>query len=73
MSSWLYQPFAPKVSGGITGATTFTFSTVGALKGTGNLTGTSSVVFSTSGTLIGLKKSLVRRPRSAVLMPLLHF
>jgi len=72
--SWLFQPLplaqgAP--TGDITGVASFAFTATGAF--TGGMAGTATMTFTVNGTLIDLRKSLVLRPRTAVLMPLLHY
>lgn len=73
MSGWLYQPFAATEEGELEGTASFAFTASGVLTGSGALVGSTAMAFSCSGTLIDRRRSLVLRPRSAVLAPLLHF
>lgn len=61
------------VIGAMTGSTAMTFTPAGLLTGAGALAGTAAMAFTVSGTLIDRKLSLLYRPRSAQLMPLLHY
>ncbi len=62
-----------QIVGALVGSIAFAFTASAALTGIAPLAGTAAMVFTCSGTLIDRKKSLLYRPRSAVLMPLLTY